>query len=421
MPAALTMIIPTYRRPQLLRRLLGYLNGVACPFKVLIADSNEAAMYATTRAIVAAFPKLDLEVRTFDPSTELSTKLSAASDAVMTPYGVICADDDIIVPSAAKACVDFLERHRDFSSAIGHFLVAIPPDGAEGAIEAQQMTLRYPRLRSVDFPDPLDRVRFAFGRTGHGLHYAVFRREPLQRIYRSIRDRPFTLALEHTLVGLNAAAARNHLVDRFYGFKQGRASSSAEKHRKELPRRGTPISMLLSPHFPSEIEHFIASLGAILAHEGHEVEPENLRDLFFAYFVDLLAKRRLPATLAIPGVLEMPGLADPSEARLKRKLERLGRGVIALRRLLPLIVRPAQLANLWHLAARKGRSFALDHLLSDPELKFTLERLRQRQSAFHLDFAPAFETICRYPLGTGERSISAPDAENVAHGEKAHD
>jgi len=97
----LTLVIPTHNRPKRLRRILEYYSEIE--IRIMICDSSKDK-----------FPKkyLGKNVKHFHyKNWPYSKKLSNCIKKVKTKYLLICADDDFIIPSAIKKCIDFLVKN----------------------------------------------------------------------------------------------------------------------------------------------------------------------------------------------------------------------------------------------------------------------------------------------------------------------
>ncbi len=125
-PDRLTCLVPTYNRPEFLRRLFLFYQQFPLPCSFLIADSSEPAAKVENQAIIQdARHTLDITYRHFN--VDLTTKCSQALQQVQTPYVVLCADDDYLLPLALQHCVEFLEDHPDYSVAQGIMAIVNRP------------------------------------------------------------------------------------------------------------------------------------------------------------------------------------------------------------------------------------------------------------------------------------------------------
>lgn len=106
-----TIIIPSYKRPHFLNRILNYYKH--SQFKILIADSS---------------PDVNKEISNFNceyyhyPNMPLPFKLSKILQKVKTPYIQFNADDDFCVENSIIQCVKFLESNPQYSTAEGNLI-----------------------------------------------------------------------------------------------------------------------------------------------------------------------------------------------------------------------------------------------------------------------------------------------------------
>lgn len=113
----LTVLTLTYNRYPLLSRLLRYYQLCGAPFPLLILDSSSDARGSEGLAGWLRAPGMTHVP--YDPSIPPTAKLEDGMTRVTTPYVVVWADDDLMVPRAMAAGVRFLDAHPEFSAAHG--------------------------------------------------------------------------------------------------------------------------------------------------------------------------------------------------------------------------------------------------------------------------------------------------------------
>lgn len=141
-----TVLVPTHNRYPFLLRLLQYYRDLGAPFPMRVLDSSsDPADSAQLQMLMSA---LDVDWRRYDAHTLPTPKLYDGIRGVTTPYVVLWADDDLMVPRTIAAGAEFLEAHRDFS--VTH--------GRSGLFELMTMhgghlivnTCRYPQPSYLD-------------------------------------------------------------------------------------------------------------------------------------------------------------------------------------------------------------------------------------------------------------------------------
>ena len=117
------IIIPTYNRPDYLRRILGYYDSFGEDFKIIVSDSSSDENKELNRKTISSVSNLDIKhLDNYPPETNPYHKLADVVNYVATKYCVLCADDDFVTPNGIKEAVDFLENSPDFRTAHGQYI-----------------------------------------------------------------------------------------------------------------------------------------------------------------------------------------------------------------------------------------------------------------------------------------------------------
>jgi glycosyltransferase domain-containing protein len=112
----LTIVIPTHNRPHHCTALLRMFKKCGFDFPVLFADSSSKADADALKDSCGQ----DAEVRHFSCDTIFVDKILSVLRSIRTPFVALHADDDILLPHAARAAVEFLTKSPDFSVAHGY-------------------------------------------------------------------------------------------------------------------------------------------------------------------------------------------------------------------------------------------------------------------------------------------------------------
>ncbi|WP_029008364.1 TIGR00180 family glycosyltransferase [Azospirillum halopraeferens] len=203
----LTLIVPTYNRPELLARLLRHLAAESISWPVVVMDSSRPDAAAANRAGLTG-TGLDIDHIVLPGSTTPFDKFRDGFARVRTPYAVLCADDDVVIPAALGECVRFLEEHPSFAAAHGLYYTFLDERRLAGPVRhygdgwhrvpadrrsvlVQNVCWQSPSLAA---PEPAQRLADLFRRY-EALTYAVMRTEiartafDLARLPRSVMFR----------------------------------------------------------------------------------------------------------------------------------------------------------------------------------------------------------------------------------------
>lgn len=205
-----TLIVPTYKRPADLARLLRYCARHPARFPILVLDSGDVESRAANAALVASLD-LDVTLRTFGQAITPFEKFWRGSEAVTTEFAAFCADDDVVLVGALPSLLAFLQAHADFGAAHGWYWSF---DYQPSRLAVTGITYASP---SLDGDDPLLRLRDLLARY-EALTYAVYRTEAMRQALREAQPVPSLMAREllaGALTVINGKVARLPLL--YYG------------------------------------------------------------------------------------------------------------------------------------------------------------------------------------------------------------
>jgi glycosyltransferase involved in cell wall biosynthesis len=112
-PPRITTIIPTYRRPELLRRAIRSVLAQTVPdFQLCVYDN---ASGDETAAVVAEFARGDPRVRYYCQPRNIGPwpNFVFAIERVETPFFSLLSDDDVVLPDFYRVALDGFERHPE--------------------------------------------------------------------------------------------------------------------------------------------------------------------------------------------------------------------------------------------------------------------------------------------------------------------
>jgi glycosyltransferase domain-containing protein len=177
---------------------------------MVVLDSSSDA---TPAEIKAFFKESKIMHRQFDPSTDRFIKMLEGIKAVQTPMVVLWGDDDFLIPSAVRTCVDFLESHQDYSIAHG-MAGAFHYDfnASEGSIKATSSYLQ----RSILLEKPSQRLEYHLLNYST-MFYSVQRTHELLRNMQLCCDGRFGWGFSEILLSsLSVVEGKVHKIDRLY-------------------------------------------------------------------------------------------------------------------------------------------------------------------------------------------------------------
>ena len=133
----LTIVIPTYRRAEYIKRSIDFWNGKEV--NVLILDGSE-------ESILSSYDfSMSNNINYLHSHTSLANRLSIAREIVGTKYSVLLGDDEFFIPTAIESAVQFLDSHPDYVACGGQCIGFSKLTTGEIGYR-----LRYPEFKNFD-------------------------------------------------------------------------------------------------------------------------------------------------------------------------------------------------------------------------------------------------------------------------------
>ena len=212
MKEKLTIVIPEHNRPKRLKRLLYFYlsNGYN---NIIVSDSS-------TNQFEYLNDFKDSIVYYHFPKTHLVDKIVSIKNEVKTPYVVLCAEDDYMMPNALESIVHFLENNKEYKSAQGYWMQFWPKDN-------NHLRLLYPQVtkeNSLNENDSKYRTIQLFEHY-YQFYYVVMTKELFFSSYESIIENGKTKLDNLCLVEMwQAAFCSNHgkhaILPVFYAMRE---------------------------------------------------------------------------------------------------------------------------------------------------------------------------------------------------------
>ncbi|MEM9209896.1 MAG: TIGR00180 family glycosyltransferase [Pseudomonadota bacterium] len=176
-----TLVVPTYQRPALLKRLMSFLALNGQPMRVLVLDSSRDDNAAINRQTIEGLGGF-ARYRHFDSSIPMASKLAKGLADVETPTASFCADDDLVFPSAIFNALDMLDANPDHVSVHGLYF-----NFGEHGHDIQIMG-EYAGY-SIDASHPGARI-FRLMQSYESVFYGVFRTAQIRQIFEGVAALP---------------------------------------------------------------------------------------------------------------------------------------------------------------------------------------------------------------------------------------
>lgn len=177
----ITIIIPTYNRPDYLKRILSYYNDAKGGFEFVVADSSSDENKKKNKETVKSFQNLSISyLAGYPDDINPWYKFEDALQSVHTKYAVFCGDDDFVTPNGIKQVANFLEENSDFAVAHGNYIGFFAEKNAFAWKVAGD-------FKSIEFPEAQKRMSEHLSNYSISTFYGAHRTDFLKMIFEEIR------------------------------------------------------------------------------------------------------------------------------------------------------------------------------------------------------------------------------------------
>lgn len=107
----ITIIVPTFDRPEKCLNLINYLIKEFDDIKIVIVQTFHKKKLNLTKKLIN---QKNIQLINLDSSIHLYKKLFIATEKITTPLSCICADDDFITIEGIKGSIEFFQKNNDF-------------------------------------------------------------------------------------------------------------------------------------------------------------------------------------------------------------------------------------------------------------------------------------------------------------------
>jgi len=186
----ITIIIITYNRYPFLLRLLKFYDNYN--FNFLILDSSSHELNDST--LMNYLNKKYVKYKKYNSSILFAHKIADGCQVITTPYAVLCADDDFLIPAGILEARNFLKNNADFTSAHGLYFNHTSSEVAQK--HGFSIGPLYQNGHSSEQDSAEERLNaYLSGETGYYPMYAVHRTDLFQQIWSETKTYVFDWGL----------------------------------------------------------------------------------------------------------------------------------------------------------------------------------------------------------------------------------
>ena len=415
MDSKLTIIIPTFNRPQLLYRLLKYYENVDCRNKIIIADSSNSYDAKKNSENIEYFHnKLDILYKLFPSDIDAFSKCAKALNLVESKYIVFCADKDFVIFNSVFKCIEFLENNSDYSMAGGiiysvYFSWLNKFNCLPNLIKINRKGLNiFSPNSNYDQERPDVRLK-QFIRNSYSTFYAVHRKDSilnnLNLVVKYTQDHKF---FELLLNCISIVQGKFKCFDILYQVRQVKHSISGSKQWENKWNR-----IFESGVFESRYERFIDCLsGELVKKTGmHPVEARSVAK----EAVDI---KIVPIKDSFKRMMEYKRLQDKDLSLIHKFYKLIVWRINLLKVVLPIVMRLALSGNRTKDIIRFPIKTFRQVLSEQNDYDrfntngnaLRIDSVLNSKSPYHADLMPIYNIVKRYPDG-----IEAPLNKVIPH------
>jgi glycosyltransferase domain-containing protein len=183
-----SIIIPTYNRPNYLKRLLEYYSkfgGDKSSFNIIVADCSSDESKKKNKETIDSFPDLKiLHLSAYAETIKIYHQVADSLNRVQSRYCLICADDDFITPNGIKQSIEFLENNPDFIATHGLYINFRFQDDRRKETRFRWRSIHFSTF-SIESKDAKSRLEYHSANLV-STFFAVYRTEYLKMIYEEL-------------------------------------------------------------------------------------------------------------------------------------------------------------------------------------------------------------------------------------------
>lgn len=219
----ITLIIPTYNRPEFLARLLQYYASKNTEIHFLILDSSHEETTLTLNEQATHILGNQAHHVRFSPSVPVATKLLEGLKLVETPYCAFCADDDLVFIEGISQALEFFQKNQDYVCVDGIYLNFNP-------IKTDVHLIVEYATQGINAEDPASRI-FRLCQKYESLFYGVFKTQQALAIFTGVTQNS-TLHYQELFQAASALIlGKSHRLPIFYAARQHCTPADQERDK----------------------------------------------------------------------------------------------------------------------------------------------------------------------------------------------
>lgn len=220
----LTILIPTYNRPEWLKRSIHYLLQYSMNYQVHILDGGNESSKNLNSSFIKELNNPAITITGYNSDLNLGLRLLEGLKKVTTSYVLIWPDDDFLVPRHLDEIMNFMDRNPDYSAGIGKVLCLVRANKLKAILPKSSYFLIDHLRHSPSMVDPaiLRRIisyNLITRQGGLPLYYSLRRTSQLRASFEHMRQETRYSIMELMMNTLCLIDGKVKSFDFFFGFR----------------------------------------------------------------------------------------------------------------------------------------------------------------------------------------------------------
>lgn len=278
----ITIIVPTYQRPDHIKKKMLHFSSIDCSIPIEVWDTSDSSVIKKNKETIKKYKeKLSLSYFSLPQSYSFISKIYKAVRETKTQYVIIHPDDDFLNIHSVIKCVEFLEKKKDYVFATGVTLGYRRENEERGDF----LTL-YIKNDIISDSDVFTRIHHCRSTNRGKIPFQnVWRQDIFLKVLEPIASTPYVKYSEYMINFLAAAAGRGALLDCLHEIRIPDAQKSIRRKTSVLGFENTRESWFSGKNFINDLPIFLDRCCDFILEQSPQSSVENVRNSILVSYI----------------------------------------------------------------------------------------------------------------------------------------